>query len=205
MEPFSSLATIIGLVSIWKSEGRARSGDEYNDFIQWLNEKRHSKLIDNLESNYLLGLQIKQLLAKNHAELEKSLSNLDAMLLQLASQVDEFREIAKIIDPKQNVSDQALYILKCIIDSTSSSIQMKSINFLDVDWGASDNEEHEVSMGFVDGSGAIPIDEPKFLQDDLSTLVKLELLLISEVGTSLPTYTITRFAAKYIEQLEIEL
>jgi hypothetical protein len=140
MEPFSSLATIIGLVSIWKSEGRARSGDEYNDFIQWLNEKRHSKLIDNLESNYLLGLQIKQLLAKNHAELEKSLSNLDAMLLQLASQVDEFREIAKIIDPKQNVSDQALYILKCMIASTSSSIQMKSINFLDVDWGASDNE-----------------------------------------------------------------
>jgi hypothetical protein len=60
-------------------------------------------------------------------------------------------------------------------------------------------------MGFVDGSDAIPIDEPKFLQDDLNTLVKLELLLISEVGTSLPTYTITRFAAKYIEQLEIEL
>ena len=205
MEPFSSLATILGLVSICKSEGRARSGDEYNDFIQWLSEKKHRKLIDNLESNHLLGLQIKQLLSKNHTELEKSLSNLDAMLLQLASQVDGFKEIAKVIDPRQNVSDQALYILKCMSASTSPSIQIKSIGFFDVDWGATDNEGHEVSMEFIDGSDAITINEPQFLPDDLNTLVKLELLLISEEGTSLPTYTMTRSAAKYIKQFKIEL
>lgn len=202
MELFNSLATILGLVSVCKSEGRARSGEEYNDFILWLSENRHRKLIDHLESNHLLSLEIKQLLSKNNIELEKSLANLDYMLLQLASQVDDFKEIAKAIDPSQGVSNQAIHILRCIVSSTSSSIQMNSIGFFDVDWEARGNEELEVSMKFVDDSGVITIEEPKFLPDDLNTLVKLNLLLISEDGTSSPKYTVTRSAAKYLEQLK---
>ena len=202
MELFSSLATIIGLVSVWKSEGRARSGEDYNDFIQWLSESRHCRLIESLESNHLLGLKIKQLLTKNHTELEKSLANLDAMLLQLAYQVDDFKEIANAIDPAQGVSNQAIHILKCIVSSTSSSIQMNPIGFFDVDWEANDNEDHKTSMKFVDGPGVIKIEEPKFLPDDLNTLVKLNLLLIGEIGTNSPIYTVTRSAAKYLEQLK---
>ena len=148
------------------------------------------------------SMKNKQLLTKNHTELEKSLANLDAMLLQLASQIDDFKEIAKEIDPTQGVSDQAIHILKSIVSSTSSSIQMNSINFFDVAWGANDNEVPKISMGFVDEPGVIKIEEPKFLPDDLNTLVKLNLLLISEVGTSSPIYTVTRSAAKYLEKLK---
>ncbi len=88
-------------------------------------------------------------------------------LLQLASQIDDFKEIAKEIDPTQGVSNQAIHILKSIVSSTYAPIQMNSINFFDIAWGDNNNEDPKTSSGCVDRLGVIKIQEPIFCYLDI--------------------------------------
>ena len=92
MEVISSMATIVGLLSNFKSERRATSDDEYKEFVEWLDKKRHVTLIEEINSNHLLGLGIKALLSKNHESVVNKLSALDDSLETLASQIDGFKD-----------------------------------------------------------------------------------------------------------------
>lgn len=192
MEVFGSMATIVGLLSIFKSERRATSDNEYKEFVEWLEKKRHKKLIEEINSNHLLGLGIKSLLNKNHESVVNRLSALDDSLVALASQIDGFQEIASAISKHNEISEQAISILKQLIESEGSVfIEMKIRGFSVFQIG--------------DASGSIEYDEPRFLNDDLKQLCKLELLIPSTNKSNQRVFTLTRFAVKYVEQLREEL
>ena len=50
----SSFATIIGLVCNFTGEHRARTNDEYNEFIKWLHDNHHNEIRDLIISNQQL-------------------------------------------------------------------------------------------------------------------------------------------------------
>ena len=81
MEVFSSLATIIGLIYNFKSDRKSASDDEYQEFVNWLSDKRHKSVIEELHTNQLLGLSIKGLLQQNHDLVLSKLNHLDESLL----------------------------------------------------------------------------------------------------------------------------
>ena len=192
MEVISSMATIVGLLSNFKSERRATSDDEYKEFVEWLDKKRHVTLIEEINSNHLLGLGIKALLSKNHESVVNKLSALDDSLETLASQIDGFKDIASAISKHSELSDQAISIVRQLIASGGSiflEIKMKGCSIFQV----------------MDASGSIEYDDPRFLDDDLKQLCKLELLIPSTNKSNGRVFTLTRFAVKYIEQLESEL
>ena len=55
----TAFASIIGLICNFKAERKIESDNEYQEFISWLQEKKHKSVIEEVESNHLLGLSIK--------------------------------------------------------------------------------------------------------------------------------------------------
>jgi hypothetical protein len=187
MEPFNSFATILGLVSAYKAEGRARDGDEHNEFMKWLSEKRHKALIEELNNNHILSLQVKQMLGRNHDELIQSIESLDRLLMQLATQFEDFKGVVHAIEPKIELSEQAVDILYQFDKSGASK-------FLEV------NSKDGSSYLFLDGpsSGGLDINEPRFVHDDLSQLCKLGLLELGYNSQGSRLFKITRSAVSYV-------
>ncbi|CAM4161327.1 hypothetical protein [Vibrio neonatus] len=189
MEIWSSFATILGLISAYKAEGRARDGDDYNELIKWLSEKRHKALIEELNNNQILSLQVKKLLNRNHDELMDGLNNLDSLIMQLASQLDDFKGIASAIEPSVQLSEQAIDILRQFDKSGASQ-------FLEVKTSAGSN------YLFLDTQGKLNINEPRFVHDDLTQLLKLGLLELDFNKQGCRIFKITRLMVSYLTNVK---
>ncbi|EHH3082070.1 hypothetical protein J7G28_004288 [Vibrio vulnificus] len=194
MEVFGLLATIIGLICNFKSERRASSDDEYKEFVEWLDTKRHKSIVEELNSNHLLGLSIKSLLNQNHEVVVQKLSDLDGSLTQLASQIDWLKEVANAIVPDFGLSDQAISVLQQLVDSQGSY-------FTEFKLG-NGSPLYKVADGH---GGNIDFDEPRFLNDDLNQLCQLGLLSLDHNGRGDRLYRITRATTRYVSQLKKEL
>ncbi|HCG5296639.1 TPA: hypothetical protein NJZ52_004401 [Vibrio parahaemolyticus] len=191
MEPFSTFATIVGLVSAFKGEERAIDGDQYNDLVAWLQHKRHEDVIKELESNQKLATEVKQLLSQSHSEVVEILSNLDQMLMKLASHIQGVQGIANAIDSTAALSEQSLSILRQFDKSGASK-------FLELPMRGT------TLYMFLDGSGGqITIEDQRFVEDDLNELLKLNLLLLDFNGKGQRVFKITRLAASYIETVVV--
>jgi hypothetical protein len=184
----TTFATIIGLLSNFKSERKASSDDEYQEFVSWLDQKRHNSLLDEITSNHLLGLGIKSLLNQNHEAVIQKLGELDETLLVLSSSIGGFKEISNALSPNTELSEQALSIIEQLNATGGSS-------FLEVSgYGLP-------SFQFIDTQGSLEIKEPRFIEDDLAQLVNLELLLLDYSTHNNRIFRITRLAVKLLGQV----
>ncbi|RYG86542.1 MAG: hypothetical protein EON58_21625 [Alphaproteobacteria bacterium] len=183
MDPLTaatSFATIVGLLSNFKSE---RSGTQLSEFIEWLKEKRHDDVALNIENNQTLAVQLKVILSLNHQELVERLDALDSVLASVARHVQTFSTLATTIRPSTVLSDQAISILKQFTAS-----------------GANECWERKhlggCSYSFIGGSGQLKIDEPRFLEDDLNTLVEFGILRLDYGSSGTRKFIITRQAVE---------
>ena len=191
MEPLTAattFATIVGLLSNFKSERKSSSDDEYKEFVSWLDEKRHKNLLDEIMSNHLLGLSLKSLLNQNHEVVLQKLSELDETLLVLSSSIGGFKEISNALAPNVELSEQALSIISQL-NSTGGSSFLESSTY------------DGTSFLFMDTQGSIDIKEPRFVEDDLTQLVNLELLLLDYSSQGNRIFRITRLAVKLLDQV----
>ena len=191
MEPLTAattFATIVGLLSNFKSERKASSDDEYQEFVSWLDEKRHKSLLDEITSNHLLGLSIKSLLKQQHEVVLQKLSALDETLLLLSSSIGGFKEISNALAPNIELSKQSISIIDQLNNSGGSSLL-----------------EHPTRFGlqliFLESQGSIEIEEPRFIEDDLTQLVNLGLLLLDYNPKGSRIFRLTRMAVKLLEQV----
>jgi hypothetical protein len=184
----TTFATIVGLLSNFKSERKSSSDDEYKEFVDWLDEKRHKSLLDEITSNHLLGLGIKSLLNQNHEVVLQKLFDLDETLLVLSSSISGFREISNALAPNVELSEQALSIIGQL-NSTGGSSFIESKTY------------DGTSFLFMDTQGSLEIKEPRFVEDDLTQLTNLELLLLDFSSQGNRIFRITRLAVKLIGQM----
>lgn len=184
----TTFASIVGLLSNFKSERKASSDDEYKEFVDWLNEKRHKNLLEEITSNHLLGLGIKSLLNQNHEVVLQKLVNLDETLLILSSSISGFKEISNALAPNVELSEQALSIISQLNSTGGSSfIENKGYGL--------------PSFIFMDTQGSIEITEQRFIEDDLAQLVNLDLLLLDYNSQGNRVFRITRLAVKLLVQV----
>jgi hypothetical protein len=191
VEPLSAattFATIVGLLSNFKSERKASSDDEYQEFVSWLEAKRHKSLMNEINSNHLLGSGIKSLLNQNHDVVLQKLAALDETLLVLSSSIGGFKEISSALAPNIELSDQAMSILEQLNTSGGSS-------FLEC------KTKQGTSFLFMDTRGQLDITEQRFVEDDLAQLINLNLLLLDYSSEGNRVFRITRLAAKLLEQV----
>ena len=195
MEPLTAattFASIVGLLSNFKSERKSASDNEYQEFVQWLGDKRHKSLLDEITSNHLLGLGIKSLLSQNHDVVLQKLSALDETLLMLSSSIGGFKEITNAIAPNSELSEQAISIIDQLNNSGGSFFQeLKMLG--------------GTTFHVMDGTGHIEITEPKFIEDDLNQLVNSGLLIFDLSPKGSRNFRITRLTVKLLSQVKVDL
>ncbi len=185
----TTFSTIIGLLCNFKAE---RSSGELSEFIQWLKDKRHEDVAVRIKDNLMLTEQLTEILSINNEVLIQKLESLDELLSSIATQVESFSGLAKVIHPHAELSNQALSVLRQLVDS-----------------GAKLFMEHKMMTGeaneykLMDGAhGSIHYDEPRFIDDDLDILVRLGLLRLEYASQGSRRFLVTREAVRFMKGLE---
>lgn len=183
MDPMTtamSFATIVSLLSNFKSE---RSSGQLPEFITWLKERRREDVAASIEKNEHLASSLMEILALNHNELIGRFNALDQTLSSIASHMAEFSHLAAAISPNVVLSNQALSIVKQLVESGAKEFW---------ELGAIGRPVPQYQLMGVGGS--LEISEPRFVEDDLDTLVSLGILKFGYGGKGTKQYKITRAA-----------
>ena len=206
MEALGAFATLVGLICNFKSESRAISDNEYKEFSKWLDKHRHTKIIEELNINHLLSLNVKSLLNQSHEVVVKKLKSLDFSITQLASQIDGLKDIAKVISPTAELSNQALKIIKAM--NTSSSYILAEVPCIGkTRYGLSNDNEYRIFLTRIGPDFPqsdlqwLNISEEMYFHDDLISLVKLGLISEKMENYGGRSFRITRLSKSYLANL----
>lgn len=184
----SSFATIIGLLCNFSAERQSTSDDEYQDFLAWLDEKRHNDLRTLIASDKKLSHSIHALLSQNHEIIIAKLESLDSSLASVAAHLDGFKDIALAVRPNCKLSDQAVSILRQLYDSGGS----KFLEIKHMGGGA-----YQILDATMEPKQITPQD-PRFLEDDLLSLCEFGFLRQDFNSRGSRLFHITRPAATFI-------
>lgn len=166
MDPLAlsgAFATIVGLLSNFKAE---RSGSDLSDFMSWLREQHQEHVAQAISQNQALSTELSALLATKHDELVARITAMNDQISRVASQIEGFSGLAKLLRPAPSLSHQAKFVLQQIVESGAKFVM-----------------EHKLSTGeptefiFMDGGvGEVQYDEPQFINEDFEALVSMGLL-----------------------------
>ena len=188
MDPITlafSFSTIVGLICNYRSEKKNQEDENYSDFLLWLSEANHDEIKTLIEGNIEISQGIKTLLLENRDMFVKKLEAIEGVLLKLSSQIPGFSSLANAINQSLDISEQAISVISQL-EKTGFS-KMLEVGF-----------DQGTSLVVFGNSLSLTIQEPRFLDDDLNTLVGLGLLLKDFNSSGRAIYTLTRNAARFI-------
>ncbi len=184
-----SFATIVGLLGQYRTEKGSQAQLEYNDFMEWLAKTNHDDVKSLLEMNTNATIYIKALLNQDHKIFKKKLERIEAAIIAFASTIEGFDALAKAVSPDSVLSDQAVSILKQFQKSCASkALGLKMMS--------------GTQYMFIDASGTIEITEPRFVEDDLNTLIEYGLLRHEYNSKDDNVYIFTRAASRLVQDGE---
>ena len=140
-------------------------------------------------SSEALG-EIEKVLSENHEVIITKLQKIDEILSTLAKNMDLLGGLAESMYHSAGISDQAIDILRQLVKSPSSDFMKHRV-------GPSTD-----ALILMQGGGQINFEEPRFIDDDLNTLVNCGFLRLSYGSKSSEIYSITRDATKFIGSID---
>jgi len=180
-----SFATIVGLLNQYRSEKGSQSQLEYNDFMEWLAKANHTETKGLLELNTNATIYIKSLLNQDHKIFKEKLDKIDKAITAFASTIDGFDALAQSINPDAALSPQAISILQQFQESGATKVlELKMMG--------------GTQYMFLETSGSLDIEEPRFVEDDLQILLELGLLRHDYNGKGENLYIFTRAASNLV-------
>jgi hypothetical protein len=195
MEPVSvatAFASVIGLLGQFQASRGSKDQADFNEFLQWLVDSNHDEVKSLIESNTRTAIGIKALLNQNQDILVQKLDALDSALSAYGSLIPGFSDISSGVHPGGGqLSKQAKEILSQFqVSGASKILELHTYDGVD--------------LMYLDGrDGAMDISDPRFLEDDLKTLVELGLLRqdFNDNGRSL--YIFTRAASELVQSANL--
>ena len=183
-----AFATIIGLICNFKSE---RSGTDLKEFLTWLQEKRHDDIAISIQNNKHLYEQLSTIMSINHQQLLERLEVLDILLSSVAGHVKEFSGLVSTLYPEIDISDQAVSILKQLVNSGAKLFMEHT--------AMSSPDEYMLLEG---AGGKISYTEPQFMEDDLNTLIELGFLRLDYGSGGSRRFYVTRKALSFVREVD---
>lgn len=195
MEPISiatAFASIVGLLGQFQASRGSADQADYKEFLQWLVDSNHEEVKSLIETNTKTAIGIKALLNQNHDVLLQKLDALDSALSSFGSLIPGFSDISSGLYPSGGqLSEQAKQLLTQFQNTGASKV---------LEYHTLDG----VSLKYLDGKEReMTISDPRFLEDDLKTLVELGLLRqdYNEKGDNL--YIFTRTASELVQSANL--
>lgn len=192
MDPITGtgiFATIVGLIGQYRGERKATADADFDDFMIWLSHTHHADVKALIESSHATTIGIKSLLKIQYEKLVERIDLLDKTLASYARGLPEFSSISASVWPNIGLSDQAVDILKQF-DASGAS---KLLKFTALDGPI---------LKFTDAQGIIDISDPRFLEDDLKTLLVTDLLRHDYNSKGHDLYIFTRAASELVKSMK---
>lgn len=185
MDLISAFTTVVSLIGQFRSARSGSADADFNEFMIWLVEVNHSELKTLVEQNSRAVIGIKALLNEQYEVFHERLEMLDSALAAYSSSLPGFSDVTEGLKPQSAISDQALKILQEFDSSGASKFIVE------------DSLDDIAALLYLDADGGIAIEDARFLEDDLNTLVNLELLRHRYNSRGTVTYHITRVATRF--------
>jgi len=176
------------LICNYRAEKGTDAALNHEQFIEWLDYHRHEEIKNLICNTAALRTEIDMVLKADHALIKDKLDAINTTLATLTSHVAEFRGLTVTMMPGAEISDQAVSILRQLVNSKSSSFF--KLNHLG-------GYILQFEMG-----GHVEHNEPRFLDDDLNKLCGLGLLALEYGGSGTEIYKITRSSVRLIEAID---
>jgi hypothetical protein len=184
------LSTLLSALGIYSSERNTFKANNAQEFIQWLDRHHFTKLKAAIESDNIATLAVEQLLKEDHQILVDKLGTIENLLGNLASSNDALGKLSLALNPQRTLSEQAVSILRQMIDSGCSRFLVLGANI------------GEPILAKMDGGGGnMEYTERQFIEDDLTVLVRLGLLNLSYNSKGNREYGATRSAKEFLKSL----
>lgn len=194
MDPLTAsttFATLVSLLGDYVGRRESIEARSVEEFAGWLAANRHEELAAMLRQTGATAVGIKALLAEGQGEILARLAALDQAFAAYASGFAEFRALAASAHPGSILSAQALSILQHFHDSGATRMLEHPM-------------QREITLVYLDAHthGNPVIEEPRFIEDDLSQLAALGLLDLSFNPSGKRIFKFTRAAARLADALK---
>ena len=188
MDPFA-FATIVGLLATFQFNREGQS--DLKDFKHWLEESNHSNMVSIIESNQGIQQQLTMFMNQNHDQVMSQLSTLNDIMVSIASHMNGLGSLAAGFDANGGLSDQAVDVLRQFVVSGSSKMLYMKNN-------SGEGNDYYILYGAPD----IKYSEPRFMEDDINSLLKSGLITLTRGSKGSYIYKITRQAVAFIEAID---
>lgn len=185
LETAGAFATIVGLVGSFLNEQRNRDAHDIEEFYLWLKDHGHNEIQEKIEANQKTAISIKALLANGIDVMLQRLEKLDSMLLMVASQIEGINEVAGALGNGPILSGQAIELLKQLEKRRASGFFELYIR------------GGELELNINEG-GRLEYEDPRFIEDDLATLVELGFLSRESMSKGGNKYRVRRLVTKFL-------
>lgn len=186
----TSFASIISLISEYRTIHKENDAKSYQDFLYWLAENRHQELKALIESNQNTVISFKAILNEDFNKISEKLESIDNKLAHILTSDELFSGLAISIAPTKILTIQAIDILKRFEELKATRMYVS--NTMPSSKYTFEGEER----------GDLIITDKRFIQDDLNLLVSLNLLTHEVDKYSTKIYTITRSASDFIKAIK---
>jgi hypothetical protein len=189
MTAASSIATLVSLLGQFRGERQTVKEEDYKEFLNLLDETRHNELKTLIESNQQASDSIKKLLYEDRNVLLEKIESLDKALAQFASGFEGFSQLVEAVKPTDRLSSQALNLLR-LVEEVKGNLIMVNHFITGIRIWISGSHENNTPV--------FNITEPRFIEDDISTLLDLRLIKPKEKNI----YLFTRVASELVRSMK---
>jgi hypothetical protein len=189
----TAFSTIIGLICNYRQEKTAKDSINTSEFLEWLNTHHHESLREQVEADQSLRAGIEGMLQLERGVFLDQFSEVFKQLAQLMSKVDLFASISEKILPKVLLSQEAFEILKKLVLSGQSTLDLgypveNRVTVLKI---IDDQSGKRISL--------IDFENENFLHDDLDSLCAFGFLKeVPKKQYSIREFRLTRVGFSYI-------
>jgi hypothetical protein len=181
MDLVTAAATITQLLGLFRQEQGARKDLSHRQFVEWLEYHRHDEIKELITHTFHLSTEVDEILKQDHKVILARLDDVNRILLDILSRIEGLGGLVTCLVPDIGLSGSAIGILRLLAKSEGGLLILSP----------------DDTQMFVDGSFYAST-EPRFLHDDLNSLVVHDFLSPGYSGSD-PTYRITRQGAKFVE------
>lgn len=189
MDPLTSFVTIVSLLAAFESSSQGRK--DIKEFKDWLNENNYAYMTAIIDNNESLQQDLTSFMNQNHNQLMGQLSVLNDLMVSIGSRVEGLGKIASNFDSNAGLSEQAIDVLRQFVESDSARmIHIQTWSFEELD-----------NIYSLD-NGGVEYSEPRFIEDDVDSLVDAGLITKTLGKNEGFIYKITRQAVAFIEAID---
>jgi len=182
---FTTVATLIELLAIYRQERGARRDLDHRDFIEWLENHRHEEIKELITHTFHLQAQIDDLLRHDHAEILAKLDKVNQIVVDILAHVEGFSAITSKIAPNAGLSANAVQILAAFVQSHARVMVHKTPN----------------TVMFAEVGGGLEFPDARFVSDDLASLEGLGLIAHNESSGARGYYRLTRRGVQFVQMV----